>query len=72
MASLLIQQMSSKLKKKSNDFVVIEWSNNNCYTSFKNIKNAKLNDIVTCQLNDHSDAGRVIFIGICAILVPKF
>ncbi len=59
----IIHQMSSKLKKKQNDFVIIEWSINNCYTSFKNIKNAKLNDLVLCQLNDVNDAGKVIFLG---------
>ena len=67
----ILSKMTAKLKKKSNDFLIIEWTINNCYTSFQNTKNIKLNDLVVCQLNDINDAGRVIFVGTESECVEK-
>lgn len=47
----------------SNDYIVVDWVANKFYTLMENTKNVKLNDLVTCHLNDTKDNGVVIFVG---------
>lgn len=47
----------------SEDFILIEWSINKIFTVIQNHKNVKLNDTVTCRVNDIKDIGNVVFVG---------
>lgn len=50
-------------KPTTAEFVVIEWFTNKVYTIIQNYKNVKINDLVTCNVNNIKDTGTVIFIG---------
>lgn len=54
---------STSSSSSSEEFLVVEWSLNKLYSTIRNVKNVKLNDIVTCVVNDIKDTGRVIYIG---------
>jgi hypothetical protein len=45
------------------DFLVVEWRINKLYNIVQNLKHVKLNDFVTCKVNDVRDTGRVVFVG---------
>lgn len=47
----------------SEDFILIEWSINKIFTVIQNHKNVKLNDTVTCRVNDIKDIGNVVYVG---------
>ena len=47
----------------SEEFLIVKWSISKIYTLIENQKYAKLNSIVTCNINYIKDIGEVIFIG---------
>ena len=49
--------------QSSSEFLLIEWSINKCITPFPNKKNVKFDDLVTCQVNNIKDVGKVIYVG---------
>jgi hypothetical protein len=50
-------------EQNSSEYLLIEWSINKCFTPFPNKKNVKLDDLVTCYVNNLKDVGKVIFVG---------
>lgn len=50
--------------ESNNTFILVEWSLNKVFTVLINNKNVKLNQLVTCQVNNTKDIGKVVFIGI--------
>jgi hypothetical protein len=47
----------------STDYIVVDWVANKFYTLMENTKNVKLNDLVTCTINNTKDNGIVMFVG---------
>ena len=47
--------------------MIVEWSLNRIFTLVPNGKNVKLNNLVTCKVNDLKDTGRVLFIGMYSL-----
>ncbi|RNA08742.1 hypothetical protein BpHYR1_014404 [Brachionus plicatilis] len=47
----------------SDEFILVEWSLNRIFTVIQNYKNVKLNDTVTCRVNDIKDTGIVVYVG---------
>lgn len=47
----------------SEEFILVEWSLNKIFTVIQNYKNVKLNDTVTCRVNDIKDIGNVVYVG---------
>lgn len=58
-------KLTEKITIESNNtFILVEWSLNKVFTVLLNNKSVKLNQLVTCKVNNTQDIGKVVFIGI--------
>jgi hypothetical protein len=48
---------------RHSEFLIVEWQSSRVFAKLQNVKNVKLNDIVSACVNDKKDTGRVIFTG---------
>jgi hypothetical protein len=49
--------------ESNSEYLIVEWQLSKVFSKLQNLKNVKLNDLVSAYVNDKKDTGKVIFTG---------